>query len=168
MDLAAKSDSTGGSLYLAPSIGWSNYTFSATVDWVAGGSFELLANYRDASNYMFCNFKNDDGGVTMQVEDYENGVNIALSPIVSVSVPISAPIPVSAGADATHDIPVSISVGGLYATCSFNNQIVTNSGVGQGRTALAAPLTGGIGFSVNDRAPGTASVIVKSVDVVQK
>jgi hypothetical protein len=166
MDLAAGSGSTGGTVYLKSSLGWADYIFSAELAWVGGQSFSLIGDYHDASNYVFCDYQRDASGtIEMQLKQYANGSEIALSPSLTVYPSINSAAPDN---NSAPDVSASISVGGIYGTCSFGNQTVTNSGVGPERSAMSTPQSGGIGFSINDRVPNTASIIVKHLSAVSK
>lgn len=156
MDLSAGPHSTGGAVYLNSSNGWANYTFDAMLDWTGGRMFGLVANYQDSSNYVLCEYINaKPGTITMQLEQYVAGNEIFLSPATSI-----------AWTGSETDIDASIKVSGVYGTCSFNGQSVSNDAIGPGMIAMSSAGSGEVGFEVNDPTPNTSEIIVSRVGVV--
>lgn len=156
MDLSAGPQSTGGSVYLQNESDWSNYTMSATVDWIAGRTIGLMANYDNASNYALCEYSNNGtGAVTMQLAEYINGNEIFLTPTSSV--------PWAGGAT---DIDLVMNVHGVYGSCSFNGQTISNSAPGPGITPMSFSGSGSIGFVVHGPTPDTSEIVIKDVKVV--
>lgn len=159
LHLTANGDSTGGAAYLNDSGSWTNYTFAATLDWQGGKIFGLMANYRDASNYILCEFRRaDSGGVTMQLKEYRGGREMALTPLTAAST--ESPM--------GSDITASIAVNGIYGTCSFNGQTVSNSAAGPGVSSMASSTNGAIGFAAHDPNPGASDMVIKYVRVTDR
>lgn len=157
LDLSAGPASTGGAVYLKNADGWANYTMSATLDWLNGDMIDLLANYNGASNDVACEYtKTAPGVVTMQFVQYVNGNEIFLSPGAAIDWNGTA-----------SDLALSIKVDGVHGACSFNGQSISNDSIGPGISAMNAPGSGGVGFSVSDPTPDTSEIIVKQVSVTE-
>lgn len=158
IDLSAGPASDGGAIYLKNAGTWENYTMTATLDWVGGSTIGLMADYTDASNYVLCEYsKTGPGVITMQLVQYVNGNEI----------PLSSAAPVSWSGDGS-DLGFSMDVDGIYGSCVFNGQTVSNEGVGAGRVAMNSSGSGGIGFTMRDSSPDTSEIIVRQVEVVEK
>jgi hypothetical protein len=156
MDLSAGAESTGGAVYLKNSANWTNYTMSAALDWVGGRTVGLMADYDDASNYVLCEYaKTDPGTITMRLLQYVNGNEVFLSP--------GAPISWDGGGS---DLSLSIEVDGIYGTCSFNGQTISNNMIGPGTSVMNFQGIGGIGFTVSDPFPNASEIVVKHVSVI--
>ncbi len=150
--LSAGSNSLGAGTYLKNSLGWTDYAVTAIIDWIGGSSFGVMAAYRNASNYVMCEYAPSRSGTSVQALQYINGYRIPLSPASTIGTGPNAG-PMDAG----------ISIQGLYVTCSLNGSSVSNEGIGAGKTAMNAPQSGGIGFSVYGDSAGAAGMIVNSV-----
>ncbi len=129
---------------------------SATVDWTAGKTFGLMADYRDASNYVLCVFeRTDPTTVAMRLAEFRGGSETFLTPEQTVSW--------SGGPET--DVTASMKVTGVYGTCSFAGTSVSNDEIGAGNTAMSSIQNGSIGFTVSDPSPNVSQVIIKSVAV---
>lgn len=156
LDLTAGPGSTGGAVYLQNANHWTNYELDGTIDWTAGKTFGLMANYRDASNYVLCKFERaDQTTVTMRLEEYRNGVEIFLTPIADVAW--------NGGPET--DVLASMKVGGLYGTCSFAGASISNATIGPGNSAMTSAGNGSIGFLATDPAPQVSQIIIKEIKV---
>ena len=160
LDFSAGPASTGGAVYLKNSTSWANYTMNATVNWIAGKSIGLVANYNNASNYVLCRYtKTGTGasaGISIQLLQYVNGGEVPLSSAQSVSW----------NGDGTN-LNLSVKVSGVYGACSLNGQTISNEGIGAGRAAMNSAGAGGIGFAISDPTPNTSEVVIKNVSVTK-
>jgi hypothetical protein len=152
--LAAAANSVGGAVYLENATGWTNYTMHTTLDLLGGTTFGLMANYIDASNYVLCEYTAATSTIAIQLSQFTDGYETALTPNVDVPWDGNG-----------SDLNASIKVGGLYGTCSLNGQTVSNEGIGAGKSAMSQTGNGSIGFTVNDAAPGTSEITVGQVSV---
>jgi hypothetical protein len=154
--LSAGPDSLGGAAYLQGAAGWTNYSMSATLDPVAGNTFDLMADYNDASNYVVCEYTViGANAATMQLAQYIKGYRIDLT----------ASTPVVWNGYGT-DINTSMSVNGIYGSCSLGGKTVSNEGIGAGNVPMESPASGSVGIGINDPSPNTAQVILKDLKVV--
>lgn len=151
LTIGASTDGTGGGVLLDGTSAWSNYTFTATLDWLKGESFGLYARYIDAQNYVLCYFDETDvGDVQIKVEEHVNGVEYTLAQGDVENWDQSG------GSDITASIEVQDSVG----ICSFDNHSVSSAGLGN---TLALPYAGRIGFMTWDPTVNNSRIIVTSV-----
>ena len=158
LQLSAGANSFGGAVYLKNGARWENYSMNATLDPIAGKTFGLMANYVDASNYVLCEYTVTSGDTaTMQLAQYVKGYKIILFPSV-----------LAAWNGYGTDINASIEISGVYSTCSFQNETISNEGIGAGKSAMSSPGSGTVGITINDSSPNVGQVIVKSVTVNAK
>ncbi len=129
---------------------------TAPIEWASGSSFGLMAAYRNASNYVMCEYTPSGNGVSVRALQYINGYRIPLSPAITIGKGSSTAGPMDTG----------ISIRGVYVTCSLNGGSVSNEGVGAGKTAMTSPQNGGIGFSIYGTTAATAKMIIDSVSVI--
>jgi hypothetical protein len=151
--ISADTSTTGGGALLTGSSAWSDYTFQATLDWLNGESFGLLARYTSHSDYLACEF--DETSPTtarMYLDRYVGGKGntIAGGDIVAYQ------------RSNRSNIIASIAVKGTQATCSFDGQTISGDANGM---LTGAPTAGGIGFATWDPNISSGEIIVKSVDV---
>ena len=86
MQLSAAADSIGGAIYLKNSAGWANYTMNAMLNWSASQTFGLVADYRNASDYVVCEYTKAGSYVlNVQLLQYAAGNEIALTPATPVA-----------------------------------------------------------------------------------
>lgn len=147
--IGSTNSTNGGGALLAGSNDWTDYIFEATLDWVEGNSFGLLARYAPDDDYAACelNIPSPDN-VRMYLDQYIGGHGTTLG---SVNIPNYSP---AAGSDMT----VSIAVKGSQTTCSFAGQSIA-------RIVNDLPKTGGIGFVAWDPVLGNSQILVKNVTV---
>jgi hypothetical protein len=151
--ISADTSTTGGGALLAGSSVWSDYSFQATLDWLNGESFGLLARYTSRSDYLACEF--DDTSPTtarMYLDRYVGGKGTTLAGGDIVAYQRSN----------RSNIVASISVKGTQATCSFNSQTISGDANGM---LTGVPTSGGIGFTTWDPNISSGEIIVKSVSV---
>ena len=152
MDINANASTTGSSVHLASSSKWSNYTFSATFNWIKGQTMGLIANYMDDDNYVVCEFDASSAGqVQTTLEQYMNG---------SMHVLGTGTDYVEGGVGESN-IQASIEVQGTQETCSFNHHVTTS----QLGATINPPYSGDIGFTTWDPTLNNSAIVVKSVDV---
>jgi hypothetical protein len=155
LELSAASNSTGGTAYLKDAQGWTAYSMDSVVDLEGGRSFALIADYADASDYVACEYTKTGANIfTVQLAQYTHGYRTPLT----YAMPVASTM-------AAADLYVGIQVQGIYGSCAFDGEIVTNQGMGPGRTPMVNSWSGGIGFSVNDPLVGTSRLVVKSVGI---
>ena len=155
MIIAAPGSSTGGGALLDGSGNWSNLTFTATLDWIQGETFGLVARYADDNDYVLCDFdEHAAGDVYISLKQYQAGkeTELAQGDVFNYNQ--------LGGANLT----AAIQVNGNQATCSFNNHTVS--------TALAEdalvnpPAQGEIGFTTWNPAEGASEIDIKNVGVI--
>ena len=157
MDLSATANTVGGAIYLKNSTAWTNYTMTASVDWVAGETIGLMADYTDASNYVLCEYaKSNSSTITFDLAQYANGNKTLLSPAASTSWNGNGSGPA-----------LSISISGIHGACSFNGQTISNDKIGPGTSPMSSPESGGVGFTINDAIPNISEIVIKKVTVAE-
>jgi len=146
-------DNGGGGVLLHGTNDWTNYTFSATLDWVKGQQFGLLARYTDPDDYVLCNFNEENlGSIHITVEQRLHGGTAILA----------------SGDIFDYDqlggsnVTASIKVQDTYAVCAFNNHTISSFETGG---TINPPFTGRIGFTAWDPNPDNSLIVVKSIDV---
>ncbi len=153
LTIGADASTTGGGARLAGTSGWSNYLFGATLDWIKGESFGILADVTPDADYVACEFNQPSSGVThMYLDEYSHGQGTTLA---------STDIPGYTAIGGTN-IAVSIMIQGTQGTCTFNGHSISN---GPGGKAISIAGTGGIGFTTWDQSVNNSEIVVKSINV---
>ena len=147
LTIGADASGTGGGALFTGSDGWTNYTFSANIDWVKGQTFGLVARYEGDKNYVVCNFSEvSTGTVYVNLRQFINGQELDLA---------RGYINYNGAVDSNTS--AAIEVQDDQATCGFDSQTITALITGD----AINPSTGDIGFDTWD--PG--EIIVNSVVV---
>jgi hypothetical protein len=145
---------TGAGGLLGGGDAWKDYTFTATLDWVKGQTFSLMARYSSGKNYVMCGF-DDAGNVSIFRTMDGNQQLIGQGSVANFSTqnPVQSSI-----------IQASIQVRGTHVQCGLNGGIVQdNLYAGMSQTLMS----GGIGFTVWDQTTGNSKIIVKKIDVTR-
>jgi hypothetical protein len=153
LTVGASVDGTGGGVALAGSNGWTDYTFQATVDWLKGETFGIIARYVDDNNYVVCDFDEPQvGDVRMSIEQYVNGneIDLANGNIENYNQVGGA------------GIDVAIAVQGSEGECAFNGNVISTL---VASTAITPVQSGEIGFMTWDRTLGNSEIVVHTVGV---
>ncbi len=147
----ANASTTGSEVILANSGGWTDYKFSAAVDWVRGQTLGIIARYKDDNNYVRCEFdRSVPGTVSIALEQYINGVEYVLAEGADNNV-----------SDISSAHTIYAQVQGTQGICSFDNHVVLST---TGYT-MNPPFSGGIGFTTWDPTTNNSKIIVESADV---
>ena len=153
LTVGANATGTGGEAFFLGSYGWSDYTFQATIDWVKGQTFGLIARYESDQNYVVCDFTEQQVGlVTMNLDQFVDGkqTNLAWGSVSNYNELGGA------------GIPVAIEVHGNQGTCGINGHAISTVFDG---TTLTPTLWGAIGFSTWDPAVNNSEIVVHNVGV---
>lgn len=145
LSIAASPQTSGSTAFLNGSGWWTNYSFEASVDWIAGESVSVLARNEDDLNYLSCAFT--DGAVRLIRKSPDGEFPIARS-----SADTSG---------ARNGMRLGITVHGSSASCLLNGAVVVSG-------SFAGLRKGGIGVEVWDSTHGTAHSKVNSVSVVPR
>ncbi len=153
LTIGASSAGTSGGILLSGTQAFGNYTFQATLDWVQGETFGLVARYTNNKNYVACEFDEVAlGDVQINLEQYINGDEYT---IVQGDVN---------GWDqwGGSNIVAAIQVQNSQGTCSFNGHIISTAGTGN---TINPPFSGRIGFTTWDSDKNNSEIVVKQVSV---
>jgi hypothetical protein len=156
LTVGGDASSTGGGALLTGSSGWTDATFIATVDWVKGESFGLVARYQGDKNYVTCDFgQTQTGNVYMNLRQFVNGqqINLASGDISNYS------------GIGESGIIVGIEVQGNQGTCALDGHTISTQIAG---TLLTQVQGGDIGFSTWDPTTNNSEITVHSVGVVSQ
>lgn len=154
LTVGASASTTGGGALLEGSDGWNDYTFQATVDWVKGETFGLVARYVDPGDYLLCDFDEPGPGtVYITLRQYVNGTgtDLATEDVNNYEQVGGA------------DIDVALAVEGGEASCSFDGTVASTFDF----SAASNAQSGGIGFTTWDGTPDNSEVVVRTVGVEQ-
>jgi hypothetical protein len=144
LEIGANPTSTGGGAYLLGSSGWDNYLFVATIDWMKGSTFTLIADDSGGGNDVKCVF--DNGGDISIYRSWSNGDDQLIGHENPQNLTISG------------DTQAFIQVDGDHVHCGI--------GKGVASSYLSSQSTGGgIGFDAWDPNRNNSEVIVKSISV---
>lgn len=151
MEVGANSSDNGGGTWLKGSSAWTNYTFTATVDWAKGGTFSLMARYNNGDNYMSCEFDNDG---QVYIHQILNGRDQVVGQGIVWNIP------------ATGDIQASIAVNESHISCGLDGGVILPI-LDNFHTFIPPGLLmgGGIGVSTWDPQINNSQIIVKQVSV---
>jgi hypothetical protein len=144
---------TSGGALLDGSSAWTDYVFSAKLDWNKGISFGLIGHYVDDKNYVVCNFTQPAvGSVHLSIHELVNGQDndLADGQISNYNQLGGA------------GINTALSLQGTQAVCALNGYSISTVFAS---TKLTGPLSGEVGFTTWDRAPGGSEINVHSVGV---
>ena len=144
IDLKSASSTTGSLIYLSGSELWSNYNVQATVNWIRGASFEIVARLRNDQNYEQCVFDGDEE----QIVEYQDGKEVILQQGVSPNMTTG------------NTYNLGMRVYGNEVSCTMGNQDIA--------TTLATPAEaarGNIGFATWDATPGNSEVAINNIHV---
>ena len=151
--VGATASTTGGGALLNGSGGWTDYTFQATLDWVKGGSFGLLARFTSDADYVACEFNQPSPGETrMYLDRYIGGTGTTIT-----SEDVS-----SYNQNGGTNIQASIAVHGPQVACSFNGATIANMIEGG---SVSLPAAGGIGFTAWDPGTNNSQIVVHAANV---
>ncbi len=141
--LSGNSQTTGASVFLNGSAWWSDYLFTALLDWQRGETLSLLARV-DNQNYISCAFS----GTRVIIAWHNDGAS--QETITAKEYQFQG---------SPHDAHLGIGVALNRVTCYEEGTAVV-SGVSRYMTR-----NGGIGVEVWDKTPGIAKSVLKSVDI---
>lgn len=156
IDMLPKINGTGATVVLKNPLNWSNYTLRANVNWVSGETFGLVADYKDGSDYVECEYdETDPDSIIITLKQYTKGVQTNLA---------------QSGEFIWNDtvrssVNVSMVVNAGYATCGFDGHSFSNIIPTPGRYLIGGTQTGAVGVTMWDPSPNTAEVIVNSIKV---
>lgn len=153
LSIGASSTGNGGGIaFDTGTQNWTNYTFTATLDWASGETFGLIAHYTDPNDYSVCTFtQNPLGFLQIDLEQYVNGGRYILGQGYGPSMYPST-------------VMASIAVQDNYGTCTISNSIVSSPSSVTGYY-LAPPLYGGIGFTTWDDATDNSQIMIQNLSV---
>jgi hypothetical protein len=153
LTVSAGSSTTIGNALLDGSDGWSNYRFSATVDWVKGETFGLMARYIDPKDFLACEFDEQKvGTVEVSFKKYVNGAATTLATKNVIDYE-------QMGGDG---IDAMIAVDGNDGICSFNGRQVYTFDIGPAGT----PQQGGVGFTTWNPAMDDSEIVIHNVGIM--
>jgi len=144
MTLGSGVDNTGNEVSLEGALNWQNYNFNATIDWLKGTSVSLLARYQDESNYLACDYSDNNVRIEQKINDQT---------MILKQEKIVMPF-------LKNNLDLSTSVQNNTAACSINgNEIVRADNI-------APELNhGGIGLETWDQKIGNSEITVKNIEV---
>ena len=146
LEIGAMLANTGGGMSLANSSKWSNYIFTATIAWVKGETFTMIADDNGNDNAVKCVF--DRSGAIGIYRSWDNGND----QLIGQGTPFALAI--------AGDVQAFIEVNGTHVYCGI--------GSGVASSYLSPQLTnGGIGFDAWDPNLNNSLIIVKSLSVIQ-
>jgi peptidoglycan/xylan/chitin deacetylase (PgdA/CDA1 family) len=147
LDIGANASTTGGGALLAGSSAWTNYIFTATLDWVKGQTLSLLARYNDNNDDVSCEFDNTG---SIRIYRLSGGQQVVLGQGTAPSF------------STLNDVTVSIQVNDGHVQCGLDSSIVPDY-INWGMPPQL--LQGGIGFDTWDPQANNSQIIVKQVSV---
>jgi hypothetical protein len=154
LTISSDNADTGAGIILGGGDGWTNYIFTATVDWIKGQTFSLMARYSSGSNYVMCSF-DDEGNVSIfRTSDGQQQL-IGQGAVANFSTQNPAQSPV---------VQASIEVRDTHVQCGLNGGMVPDnlySGMSQ------ELMSGGIGFTVWDPDDGNSQISVTNISVTR-
>jgi hypothetical protein len=154
LSIGASATGTGSGAFFTGSYGWSNYSFSATIDWVKGQTFDLIARYQDSDDYVVCSYNEQQVGlVTMNLDQFIDGkqVNLAYGSVSNYNQLGGA------------GLPVAIEVHGDQGACGFDGHEISTA---IDATTLTPTSWGAIGFSTWDPNTNNSEIVVHNVSVI--
>jgi hypothetical protein len=150
-------DDTSGAIFLNGSDAWTDYLFTANVDWESGHLLALIARWSNYNDYLECDFTGN-GPDSEHIDVYRvfNGVSQSMGDQGIVPSNVENGI-------SKNDIEVSMKVSGDNVECGIGDTFFIENDLKIGLNP--ALLQGGIGFKTWDPDQGNSQVIVKSVSV---
>jgi len=152
-DLRTNNSETSAGIFLNNSGSWTDYKFTAYVEWLSGQIFELVARRTDGTNLLECVFSNVDSESTnVSINMVSNGQTITLNQGNALATPSSHLFSIG--------FPVSIEVQGQNVRCDVDNQTV------YAEIPSGLLTKGGIGFITWDPQQGNSEIMVSKISVV--
>ncbi|MEX0909866.1 MAG: hypothetical protein WDZ75_01065 [Candidatus Paceibacterota bacterium] len=126
---------------------WSDYVFSAVVDWENISTVGLASRVKDAKNFVYCSFYGYGSGVGLY--EVRDGEDIFIR---SGSAVIPA-------LETWNDISLSISIHGNTVSC-MKDKISVVSGVIE-----TMPTTGSVGIKLWNKDPKNEGIVIENISV---
>lgn len=146
LDITAKGEAKGSSVFLDGSGQWTDYAFSAQIASMKGNSALLVARYRDDANSLACYFSSR----YFRIEQVVNGTETVLAEVKR-----------DTDFSLLH-FKLGIKVQGNDVTCLLNDAPIVQTRATKADPSLAK---GGIGFKTWDWERETSSLKIKEVTV---
>lgn len=143
LDIFGK-DSQGSSGILDGSQFWENYTATADVEWVSGGSGAIITRFKNSDNYLFCNFATNGIRMIQRKDGIERVIRGSVAPIALEG----------------RNFSIGMKVDGNRAQCLMNGIVVLDRASIEG-----APAKGGVGFKTWDPEVNTSHLQITNLDV---
>ena len=149
--LQTATDTTSALYVLRGSESWSDYITRATVRWVSGSTFSIIARRTSDRDYMECAFIRGSSSGSVIIYAYENGIRIKLfqSPTKLLLF----------GNDDYAKASLGTTVKGTTISCDFNNFAV----ITYDHARLS--LVGGVALREWDNTPGNMAAEISSFSV---
>jgi hypothetical protein len=152
-DLETDISDTSAGIFLNNSASWTDYKFTAYVQWLSGQVFDLVARRADGGDLLECVFSEIDSSDTnVSINMISNGQTVTLSQGDSLVTPSSHLFSIG--------FPVSMEVQGQNVRCDVDNQTIS-ADIPSGLLTQ-----GGIGFIIWDPQQGNSQILVNEISVV--
>lgn len=155
LSIGSNASNTSGALFLSGTNFWTNYKFTADVQWVKGDLFSMVVRRTDNSDMLNCVFSNINTSLLdLSINRVANNQNELMGD-GQVYINTAAHID-------ENDIEVSMTVNGPVVSCSIDNATIdenVNNGVPPNLMA------GGVGFETWDSQPGNSEIVVKQISI---
>lgn len=148
LHIGASASSTASLVVLSGSEEWTDYLFTATVDWLKGASFSLVARYKDSENHAICSYSSYGAYARLYLVSGGKTATIGKSPRLSVPY-----------MEAWRDRKFSVRVRGDNIECLVEDEVILQYPLSDMRK------TGGVGFKTWDKDVGNTDIAIKSVVV---
>lgn len=142
--LKAPLDSSSAISFLEGSKYWTDYTFSARVDWNKGNKIGIIARYTFDSNYLACEVSGNSAEI---VSVYDGKEEVLNQGVIADNYP-------------KKDLELKLKVEKNNVACLVNNQLAVASD-----KIRKEQLKGGAGFKIGDNNVGNAEMAVKNVSI---